>query len=218
MSAVAVARKLPEATARAALVLAMAAAVTAGAEEQGNASNTGTLSAVARLDFEVNIYKYVMLRVGAAGALVPRVDFRVGLTPDLGAGNAQAYAGAIPGLTTRVTTTNPASGGGSLAVEMFSNATSTRLTCSLSALAGATAFAAGGTTPGGVPGRSNILVSASGVGHPGPNIASCDGTTNAAVAALSNLNGTFTYSTNFTPASLAPGTYGNVVTYTLTAP
>jgi hypothetical protein len=55
------------------------------------------------------------------------------------------------------------------------------------------------------------------VSHPGANIGAC-GTATAPVAALANLSGTYTYSTNFAPAALAAGTYGNVVTYTLTAP
>lgn len=54
--------------------------------------------------------------------------------------------------------------------------------------------------------------------HPGANLGSCTGATTAAVTALSNLSGTYTYSTDYTPGALAAGAYGNVVTYTLTAP
>lgn len=202
-----------------ALVLGLLAAPGILADEDSARGNGGTLQASVQLDFEVNIYKFVLLRVGAADASSTSVEFRVGLTPDLGFGNSQVYSGAIPGLTTRGSTTNPASASSAVTVEMFSNVTGTTLTCSLGALAGATDFAAGGTTGAGVPGRTNILVSASGgVAHPGTDLGACTGATTAPVTLLSNLAGTFTYSTNFTPASLAPGTYGNVVTYTLTAP
>jgi hypothetical protein len=170
------------------------------------------------LDFQVNIYKFVLLRVGAADATATSVDFRVGLTPDLTTGNSQSYSGAIPGLTTRASTTNPVSAAGAVTVEMFTNVAGTQITCSLAALPGATAFAVGGTTAAGVPGRNNILVTATGVSHPGANLGSCTGAVPAAVTSLSTLTGTYTYSTNYTPGALAAGTYGNVVTYTLTAP
>lgn len=202
-----------------ALVLGLLAAPGGFADQDRAVGNGGTIQASVQLDFEVNIYKFVMLRVGAGDATSTSVEFRVGLTPDLGFGNSQAYSGGIPGLTTRGSTTNPATSSSAVTVEMFSNVTGTTLTCSLSPLGGATAFAAGGTTAAGVPGRNNILVAAGGgLSHPGTNLGACTGATTAPVTLLSNLAGTFTYSTNFTPASLAPGTYGNVVTYTLTAP
>lgn len=211
--------RLARTRALALLAAALALAAPSGHADQDTANgNAGTITAAVELDFQVNIYKFVLLRVGAADGTSTSVDFRVGITPDLAAGNSQSYAGAIPGLTTRASTTNPASAAGAVTVEMFTNVTGTQLTCSLSALAGATAFAVGGTTAGGVPGRNNILVAATGVNHPGANLGSCTGATTAAVTALSSLSGTYTYSTNYTPGALAAGTYGNVVTYTLTAP
>lgn len=204
--------------ARAAVTALALGAAAAHADEDTFSRNGGTISATVSLDFQVNIYKFVLLRVGAADGTSTVVDFRVGLTPDLAAGNSQGYTGAIPGLTTRASTTNPATAAGAVTVEMFTNVTGTQLTCSLSALAGATAFAVGGTSGAGVPGRDNILVAASGVNHPGADLGSCTGATTAAVAALSTLSGTYTYSTNYAPGALAAGTYGNVVTYTLTAP
>ncbi|MCC2676891.1 MAG: hypothetical protein K0R58_3838 [Ramlibacter sp.] len=198
---------------------ALALAVSAAHADQDTATgNGGTRTATVDLDFQVNIYKFVLLRVGAADGTSTSVDFRVGITPDLAVGNSQAYSGAIPGLTTRASTTNPASAAGAVTVEMFSNVAGTQITCSLAALAGATAFAVGGTSAAGVPGRNNILVTATGVNHPGANLGSCTGAVPAAVTSLSTLTGTYTYSTNYTPGALAAGTYGNVVTYTLTAP
>ena len=190
----------------------------ARADQDTATGNGGTRTATVELDFQVNIYKFVLLRVGSADGTTTGVDFRVGITPDLVAGNSQSYTGAIPGLTTRASTTNPVSSAGAVTVQMFSNVAGTQVTCSLAALAGATAFAVGGTTAAGVPGRNNILVAAAGVVHPGANLGSCTGAVSAAVTALSTLSGTYTYSTNYTPGALAAGTYGNVVTYTLTAP
>lgn len=201
-----------------ALALAFAAVSPARADQDTATGNAGTIAATVFLDFQVNIFKFVLLRVGAADGTSTSVDFRVGITPDLVAGNSQSYGGAIPGLTTRASTTNPVSAAGAVTVEMFTNVTGTQLTCSLSALAGATAFAVGGTSAAGVPGRNDILVAAAGVNHPGANLGSCTGAITAAVGSLSNLAGTYTYSTNYTPGALAPGTYGSVVTYTLTAP
>jgi hypothetical protein len=189
-----------------------------GAEQSSASGNAGTINAQARLDFQINIYKFVFLRVGAADATSTNVEFRVGVTPAAGVGNAQPYAGAIPGVSTAVSTTNPATGAGSVAVQAFTNVTGTTLSCSLSALGGATAFLAGATA-GGVPGRADIDVATTGtVSHPGTDLAACNGVTTTAVAPLTNIAGTFVYSAAFAAGNLAAGTYGNVVTYTLTAP
>ena len=90
-----------------------------------------------------------------------------------------------------------------------------KLTCSLSALPGATPFAAGATT-GGVPGTDDITVVGTTPAHPGGSLTQCNGTANSSITALNALAGTFTYSTGFTATAISSGTYGNIVTYTAT--
>lgn len=184
--------------------------------------------ATAKVNVRVIVPKIVILRVGAADGTVSDVNFTVGLNPVvLGApGNSLAYtAGPIPpGLTSAVATTNPATAAGALTVGAWTNgATGATLSCALTALGGTTAPFATGATAAGVPGTSDITVaSVAGAGnlqHPGPTLAACDGTTTSAIARLAPLSGTFTYALLATNLALmATGTYGNIVTYTATAP
>ncbi|HEY0201700.1 MAG TPA: hypothetical protein VGC24_08410, partial [Burkholderiaceae bacterium] len=135
-------------------------------------------------------------------------------------GNSLPYAGAQPPpMATTAATTNPTSSAGVLNVSAWSNVSNTLLTCALGPLAGTTAFVAGATA-GGVPGRSDIKVAsaAGGLAHPGADLNSCTGLVTSPIASLTTVGGTFTYSTSFTPSALAAGNYGNVVTYTATAP
>lgn len=181
--------------------------------------------ATARVNVRVIVPKIVVLRVGAADATVSDVNFTVAATGATAIGNSQAYAGAIPpAFTSSVATTNPTTTAGALTVGAWTNGTGATLACGLGALTGATAFATGATAAG-VPGTSDITVAsgaaATTVQHPGTTLAACNGTTTSTIAARTTLGGTFTYALATTPANLATlaaGTYGNVVTYTATAP
>ncbi len=181
--------------------------------------------ATARVNVRVTVPKVVILRVGAADATVSDVNFTVGVGTGVpvGVGNSQAYAGAIApaGGAVTVATTNPTTTAGLLNVAAWTNGTGATLACSLGALGGATAFAAGATAAG-VPGTTDILVaSVAGAGnlqHPGTNLTACNGTTTTPIALLTALGGSFTYSTAFAANAVAAGVYGNVVTYTATAP
>ena len=159
------------------------------------------------------------LIVGAADATISDVNFTVGVTPAVtGApGNSLAYSGSIaPSLGTTVATTFPTTTAGVLATGAWTNVVGgAKLTCSLSALPGATPFAAGATT-GGVPGTDDITVVGTTPAHPGGSLTQCNGTANSSITALNALAGTFTYSTGFTATAISSGTYGNIVTYTAT--
>ena len=175
--------------------------------------------ATAKVNVRVTVPKIVILRVGDANATVSEVDFTVGVTPAVAGapGNSLAYAGGIaPTFGTTVATTNPTTTAGVLTTGAWTNVTGgAKLTCTLTALAGATAFAAGATAAG-VPGTATILVTGTTPAHPGTSLAACDGTTNTPIAALTALTGTFTYSTSFTASTIAAGIYGNTVIYTAT--
>ncbi len=177
--------------------------------------------ATARVNVRVVVPKIVILRVGAADATISDVNFTVEATGAPATpltGNSLAYTGAIaPVLTTTVATTNPTTSAGVLAVGAWTNRTGgATLSCTLGALAGATAFAAGATA-GGIPGTTDITVVGTTPAHPGPTLTSCNGTLTSPIAAMTALNGTFTYATAFTASAIAAGTYGNTVTYTATA-
>ena len=132
-------------------------------------------------------------------------------------GNSLAYSGSIaPSLGTTVATTFPTTTAGVLATGAWTNVVGgAKLTCSLSALPGASPFAAGATT-GGVPGTDDITVVGTTPAHPGGSLTQCNGTANSSITALNALAGTFTYSTGFTATAISSGTYGNIVTYTAT--
>jgi len=205
------------------LALCLLAAPLAHADQTINSPNNngaGTLSAAAQLNFNIAIAKYVLLRVGNADASVAAVTFAVGPSPVLPSGNSRAYSGAIPpAMATTVASTNP-TGSGALTVAAYTNVAGTTLTCSLSPLAGASAFATGATA-GGIPGTNDITVQSGATGtvqHPGTSLAACNGSTTSAITNLTAMTGSFTYAATFSPASLAAGTYGNTVTYTATTP
>jgi len=185
----------------------------------GNANNT-SLTASAKLNFNIAIGKYILLRVGNADASQSDVTFTVASSPTIGNGNSQPYAGGIPlGLNTTVATVNPNSAAGVLNVAAFSNVSGSALTCAITLLGTNIPFAIGATLAG-IPGSSDIKVvsAAGGVQHPGTDLSACNGATSSSLPALTVLNGSFTYNTTFAPGSLAAGTYGNIVTYTATAP
>ena len=184
--------------------------------------------ATAKVNVRVIVPKIVILRVGVADGTISDVDFTVGLSPAVtGApGNSLAYTGGIPPtLASTVATTNPTTTAGALTVGAWTNgASGATLTCALSALTGATAFA-NGATAGGVPGTTDITVTsvagAANLQHPGTTLTACAALSaaNTAIPRLTPLGGTFTYALAATNlASMATGTYGNVVTYTATAP
>lgn len=178
--------------------------------------------ATARVQVSVVVQKVVVLRIGNADATVSAVTFTVGPNPAIAGapGNSLAYAGAIPPVMgTTVATTNPTSTAGALTVGAWTNAAAgASLSCSLGALAGATAFATGATTLG-VPGTTDITVtSVAGTGNlqtPGATLTAC-GTSTSGIASLTTLGGTFTYGAAFAAGNVAAGTYGNTVTYTAT--
>ena len=184
----------------------------AQAEQTIGIQNPGATPAIAtaRVNVRVIVPKIVILRVGAADTTISDVNFTVGVTPAVtGApGNSLAYSGSIaPSLGTTVAT---------LATGAWTNVVGgAKLTCSLSALPGATPFAAGATT-GGVPGTDDITVVGTTPAHPGGSLTQCKGTANSPITALNALAGTFTYSTGFTATAISSGTYGNIVTYTAT--
>ena len=193
----------------------------AQAEQTIGIQNPGATPAIAtaRVNVRVIVPKIVILRVGAADATISDVNFTVGVTPAVtGApGNSLAYSGSIaPSLGTTVATTFPTTTAGVLATGAWTNVVGgAKLTCSLSALPGATPFAAGATT-GGVPGTDDITVVGTTPAHPGGSLTQCNDTANSSITALNALAGTFTYSTGFTATAISSGTYGNIVTYTAT--
>ena len=185
----------------------------------GNGNNT-SLTANARLNFNIAIGKYILLRVGNPDTSQSDVTFTVVPSLAIGNGNSQPYAGSIPlALNTTVATVNPASAAGVLNVAAFSNVAGSALTCAIALLGTDTPFANGATLAG-IPGRSDIKVAsaAGGVQHPGADLNACTGAISSPLPALTLLNGSFTYNTTFAPGSLAAGTYGNIITYTATAP
>ncbi len=198
------------------------AAQPALADQTVTTGNTGTITATARLRFDIVIAKYVLLRVGNADATQSDVNFTVAASPAIAGapGNSLAYTGGAvpPGFATTVATVNPTTAAGALSVTAATNVTGTTLSCAITALGGATAFVAGATA-GGVPGRSDIKVAsvAGGLQHPGADLNSCTGAVTTAIPSLTAVPiTTFTYSTAFTPSALSAGIYGNVVTYTAT--
>lgn len=196
----------------AAIAAAAALCGTAAVAEQtiGIQPSGTAASATARVEIRVTVPKIVILRVGAADANPATVDFTYAVGA-LGNGNSQDYSGgAVP--PTLATTTSPAD----VTVQAWSNA-GANLTCGTGALAGTTAFAAGASTT--APGTADIAttsVGANAPAHPGATLAACGATT--ALTARTNYTGQFRYTSNVPVASLNPGTYGVLVTYTATAP
>jgi hypothetical protein len=203
------------------LLLGALATTQALADQTVTTGNAGTVTATARLRFDIVIAKYVLLRVGNADATQSDVTFTVAASPVIAGapGNSLAYTGATPpGFATTVATVNPTTAAGALQVTAATNVTGTTLSCAMTALGGATAFVTGATA-GGIPGRSDIKVAsvAGGLQHPGADLNSCTGAITTAIPSLTAVPvTTFTYSTTFAPSALSAGTYGNVVIYTAT--
>jgi hypothetical protein len=199
----------------------------AKADQNTATGNTGLLSASARLDFNIAIGKYVMLRVGDANSTQSTVVFTVALNPAQGPSNNLPYTGAFPTsspstkFSKTVVTTNPATTTGDIPVAAFTNVNGTRLTCSLSPLGATTPFTIGITTSG-VPG-TNLMTVASSAGatnlqHPSPSLTGCTNGSSQPITLLTQMGGTFTYTAGFAADTVASGTYGNLITYTATAP
>jgi hypothetical protein len=197
------------------------------ADQNTVTGNTGSINAGARLDFNIAIDKYVMLRVGDANASQTTVTMTVDLNPALGSGNALPYSGAFPTTTPStkfsktVVSTNP-SAGGVIPVAAFTNTSGTLLSCLLTPLVATTPFNIGPTSASGIPGTSQIFVtSATGAANlqaPSPSLTGCTNGSTQPIALLTLLGGSFTYSANFAADTVAAGTYGNIVTYTATSP
>lgn len=189
------------------------------AAQQVVSGNLGTITASVQLNFNIAVGKFVSLRVGNANATVSDVNFAVGFSPVRPNGNSQAYNGSTtPSLVVSVATTNPVTSAGALSVAAYTNVTGTTLACTVGTLAGAVSLATAATAAG-IPGRNDITVASGGAGtvqHPGANLGSCNGAVTTAIPMLSNLTGTFTYGAVFPASALLAGTYGNVVTYTIT--
>jgi hypothetical protein len=181
--------------------------------------------ATARVNVRVTVPKVVILRVGDASATVNNVDFLVGVGTGVptAIGNSQAYTGAIApagGATTVAVDTTPSNTTGAVTVAAWTNAAAgANLSCALSALGGATAFATGATAAG-VPGTTDITVAstagATNLQHPTANLTGCTSAATTSIPTRTTMGGTFTYGTGFTAATVASGIYGNVVTYSAT--
>lgn len=203
------------------------AATVAFADQNTVTGNTGSINASARLDFNIAIGKYVMLRVGDANATQAMVTMTVDLSPALGSGNSFTYPGAFPTTTPStkfsktVVSTNPSTAG-VIPVSAFTNVSGTTLSCLLTPLGVTTPFNVGATSAAGVPGTNQIFVTsvagATNLQSPSPSLTGCTNGSTQAITLLTLMGGNFTYSANFAADTVAAGTYGNVVTYTATSP
>lgn len=202
------------------------AAQFAVADQNTASGNAGSISASARLDFNIAIGKYVMLRVGDANATQSTVVFTVALNPAIGPSNSLPYPGAFPTsspstkMSKTVVTTNPGTTTGVIPVAAFSNVSGTRLTCSLTPLGSTTPFSIGLTTSG-IPGTSLMTVASGGgatdLQHPSPSLTGCTNSSSQPITLLTQMGGAFTYTAGFAADTVASGTYGNLITYTATA-
>lgn len=209
------------------LTACLLAAQVAFADQNTVTGNTGSINASVRLDFNIAIGKYVMLRVGDANATQTTVTMTVNLNPALGSGNALPYPGAFPTTTPStkfsktVISTNPSTGG-VIPVAAFTNTSGAVLSCLLTPLGATTPFNVGPTSAIGVPGTSQIFVTsvagAANLQSPSPSLTGCTNGSTQPIALLTLLGGSFTYSANFAADTVAAGTYGNIVTYTATSP
>jgi hypothetical protein len=78
--------------ASAGLMLASALPLTAQAESSFTSGNTANLQTQARVNFQINIPKFVSLRVGSAGGTIDTIAFSP-LAADVGVGGPQAGTG-----------------------------------------------------------------------------------------------------------------------------
>jgi hypothetical protein len=197
------------------------------ADQNTTTGNTGSISASAKLDFNIAIGKYVMLRVGDANATLTTITMTVDLNPALGSGNSLAYSGAFPTsspstkFSKTVVSTNP-SAGGVIPVAAFTNISGTTLSCLLTPLGATTPFNVGPTSVSGIPGTSQIFVTsaagATNLQSPSPSLTGCTNGSTQTITLLTLMGGSFTYTANFAADTVAAGTYGNIVTYTATTP
>jgi hypothetical protein len=197
------------------------------ADQNTSTGNTGSINATAKLDFNIAIGKYVMLRVGDANASQTTVTMTVDLNPALGSGNSLTYSGAFPTTTPSakfsktVASTNP-SAAGVIPVAAYTNIDGTKLSCVLTLLGAATPFNVGATSASGVPGTNQIFVTsavgATNLQSPSPSLTGCTNGSTQPITLLTLMGGSFTYSANFAADTVAAGTYGNTVTYTATTP
>ncbi|RYF66302.1 MAG: hypothetical protein EOO29_39015, partial [Comamonadaceae bacterium] len=105
--------------------LGLLAMPAAQADQQVRVGNAGTLTATARLNFNITIAKYVMLRVGNADASVASVTLSVRPNPDVTPGDARPFAGTRPPALVATPTSTQPTGAGTLAVAAFTNVAGT---------------------------------------------------------------------------------------------
>lgn len=210
------------------LTACLLSASVAFADQNTVTGNTGSINASARLDFNIAIGKYVMLRVGDANASTTTVAFKVDLNPSLGSGNSLSYSGAFPTsspstkMSKTVVTANPVTTTGVIPVAAFTNTSGTLLSCLLTPLGTTTPFNVGPTSASGIPGTNQIFVTsaagATNLQSPSPSLTGCTNGSTQPLTLLTLMGGSFTYSANFAADTVAAGTYGNIVTYTATTP
>ena len=181
------------------------------------ASNpNGAISASARLDFQINMGKFIFLRVGADSSTVDKVSFQLtpsipsgGVIPSNGSNVAVNWNGAAPTFSTAATNNV-------VPVAVRSNAGQVSLYATV-----AVDLSNGTHT---IP-MSQILVSSSNAGLPAPVIPSAamgtgasvnvTGTSFSGLVTVQNANWTFSYANT---VSAAAGTYTGRITFVATAP
>ena len=198
----------------ASILLCAVAPLTAHAER--TTASTGTpLAAVARLDFTVNIGKFIFLQVGADGTGINTAAFTLSPTiapgpvsPVAGNNTAVNWGGAAPAFTV-------AASGQAVPVAVRSNAGQVTLRATTT-----TALTSGTNT---IP-MSQITLVSSDTNLPAPPLVD-SGTgpsVNVTATAFSNLvtNQTATWTFGYTPsaAPLTAGTYSGRVTFNASAP
>lgn len=184
-----------------AAVVALSAALPMAAQAESNVTTgAGAISATARVNFQIQIPRFVFLQVGtgttlAANSTVDLISFTPAVAA-VGSGTAQAATAASGNL-----------GNGAVTVRVIGNAGA----MTLAAVSGAPNLVSGTDT---LPWSQILTAVTGGATHPTINGASV---AYPATAGVVNVNGTwtYTYANTTTPAA---GTYIGQVTYTASAP
>ncbi|MCI0399897.1 MAG: hypothetical protein L0Z68_01135 [Gammaproteobacteria bacterium] len=174
--------------------------------EQTQASGAGPLSTAARLDFSVQIPRFLNFRVGSTGATINLVDFNV---PDTNVGDGTNVAG-----------TGGDIGGGVVTAAVRSNAGQVTITESNNSGGAGLSNGAGATIP-----YTEILTATNDGNLPAPTLSNAGGNTSAPVlnsGNVTNRSAQWTYTYDNT-AVYDSGTYGTSanggrVTYTASTP
>lgn len=169
---------------------------------------TGAVSAQAKLDLEVNVSKLILLRVGAADAVVDTLTFDVGgfqipavpTTPVVGNNQNVDWDGTAP-------TLNAAALTDTVRAYAWTSTATADLTFA------ATPFNAGGPALADIT-VDHTTVAGGGLPHPGADLANPQIGTFAGGAVRSS---DWNFTLGGTPAGWAAGTYTSTVTYTATA-